>query len=322
MSREARTYVGRSSSEVLRQIRRELGEDVVILSSRTRAARRGAPAVVEITAAAAAEEPAPSPLPSPVAAPAPAASPLAALLAEQGVDPALIRRLVSHGAGSAGPSVQASLARAIEATVKLGHRATVERARRMIAFVGPTGVGKTTTIAKLATLDSLRGLSVGLITLDHHRIGGIEQLRTYGNLVELPVASPSTPDALIAALRSFSALDRVYIDTAGCGLADHQRMDELERMLGVLPDLRRVLLLPASGNDRDLRSVVQRFLRFGPQSVGITKTDETSYFGPSFSAAVASGLPIEILTTGQQVPEDVEWARASKLAELLCHVVQ
>lgn len=311
---EARTFRARTTAEALRQIRRELGADAVILSTKKVPPRTiMGDTMIEVIAALPGAQPA-------MAARAPRASNVESLLSEQGVLPLLSKKIANEYGDSMSPSLVAErLAAALSRSLPIGRPRS---GARVMALVGPTGVGKTTTVAKLATLDCLRGLRAGLITIDHHRIGGVEQLRTYANLAELPMAAPTTPEALAAALRDFSDLDRIYIDTAGCGLADHERLQDLERLLGALPYVRRLLLVPASGNHRDLDATVRRFMASDPAAVCITKVDETCYFGPSLSAIAAAGLPIELLTTGQNVPEDVEWASASKLAELLCRVMQ
>ena len=172
----------------------------------------------------------------------------------------------------------------------------------------------------MAIRDASRGCSVGLITIDTHRIGGVEQLGRYAALISAPMKSAATPAELGSALDSFRSLDRVYIDTAGTGPSGQERLAELSSLLRVAPFATRVLLLPASGNEIDVTRTAEAFSATSPNYVGVTKIDETSHFGPCFSCLCDLSLPLSFFGTGQSVPDDFEEASTAMLATLLTRV--
>lgn len=196
------------------------------------------------------------------------------------------------------------------------------RKNRTLALVGPTGVGKTTTIHKLGTIAALqKKLSVGFITIDTRRVGGAEQLEQAGELIGAETLTASSHAELLETREHFATKDLVFIDTAGSGPWDESRISELNEILGTGSEdgdrIERMLLLPASGNSPDLRHTLNAFRGVGIQSIGITKTDETSYFGPCLNVLFEAGLQIELFGTGQRVPEDIEAASAEKIVQLL-----
>ena len=321
---DARVFRGRTSREALQSVRDAFGEEAAIIATRTIKSDAGnGSSFVEVTAAPATVN---SPTNTvgrltPLAPPPPNTAAVEGQLKQFGVSHSLAATLATRYLALGGKSDlldRRTLAQALAASLPTDRTRT---ASRISAFIGATGVGKTTTIAKLATLDTLAGRSVALVTIDTHRIGGVEQLSRYAQLLRTPIAAPKNPEQLAETLVRFSSVDKIYVDTAGSSPWDEERLHELFYMLGGCDSAERVLLVPGSGNERDLNTLIHRFLPLGVSRLGVTKVDETSYFGPCFSALCGSGIPVSLIANGQNVPEDLEHASASKLIELLTRVM-
>lgn len=186
-----------------------------------------------------------------------------------------------------------------------------------IALVGPTGVGKTTTIAKLAARYALRHghRHVALVTTDNYRIGARDQLHTYGRILNVPVRSAGSPEEMETVLQSLSDRRLILIDTAGMG-ADSARMrEQLECLQVVGAGLTTLLTLSATTDGAGLEHAVKLFQPAKPSACVLTKLDESAALGGAISALVRSGLPLSLLTDGQRVPEDLQPARAHNLIE-------
>ena len=190
--------------------------------------------------------------------------------------------------------------------------------RRVVALVGPTGVGKTTTIAKLAANLKLRdGVRMGLVTVDTYRIAAVEQLRTYAEIIDLPMKVVTTPMEMRRALDELSDMDLVLIDTAGRSPRDELQIGELKSLLAdaEVDEVHLVLSLTA-GLDF-LVSTVGHFSSVGTSSLVLTKLDEAHELGVMLNLARRVGLPISYLTTGQDVPDDIEPAETQRMARLV-----
>jgi flagellar biosynthesis protein FlhF len=186
---------------------------------------------------------------------------------------------------------------------------------KAVAFVGPTGVGKTTTLAKLAANISLNeGKKVGLITIDTYRIAAVEQLRTYAEIINLPLKVVFTPEEFKEALRGYHNMDLVLIDTAGRSPRNYTQMDELKNFIDVAYRLETYLLMNATRKYRDLLDVVENFRRVSFDRVIFTKLDETVTFGPILDIMNKISQPLSYITNGQNVPEDIELCDPHKLA--------
>jgi flagellar biosynthesis protein FlhF len=186
------------------------------------------------------------------------------------------------------------------------------------ALVGPTGVGKTTTIAKLAAAHKLRyGRSVGLITADTYRIAAVEQLRTYAGIIGLSLEVVLTPEDMAAARERLAGCQVVLVDTPGRSPRDRARLDELAAFLRAARPTRTHLVLSAAASPASLRATVQRFEGARADCVLLTKLDEAAGLGIACHAAEATSLPFSYLTTGQEVPDHIEPARAERLARLV-----
>ncbi|MCD7099451.1 flagellar biosynthesis protein FlhF [Stenotrophomonas sp. MMGLT7] len=184
----------------------------------------------------------------------------------------------------------------------------------VIALIGPTGAGKTTTIAKLAArfAEKHSARDIALVTTDILRVGGREQLHSYGRQLGIAVHEADSDAGLIALLERLADYKLVLIDTAGMG----QRDRALAAQLGWLRAARQVtslLVLPANAHFADLDEVARRFAGARPQGVVLTKLDETGRLGSALSVVVDHQLPITWVTDGQHVPQDLHRANAASL---------
>jgi flagellar biosynthesis protein FlhF len=191
---------------------------------------------------------------------------------------------------------------------------------RKIALVGPTGVGKTTTIAKLAAAGLVRGSGrMALITIDTYRIAAVEQLKVYAEIMNLPLEVVITPEHLDKALARHADKDLILIDTAGRSPRDAGSIEELLSLLGPHSGIESHLVLSAATRDRELQETVRRFGRLPLQSLIFTKLDECEQCGALLNVPYRQQMPISYLTNGQRVPEDLLEANADAVAEFILH---
>lgn len=188
--------------------------------------------------------------------------------------------------------------------------------RKVVALIGPTGVGKTTTIAKIAAKYQLfSNCNVGLITLDTYRMAAVEQLRTYAEIIDIPLVVAYNLDELEQALETMSDKDLVLVDTAGRSHFNESQMHELGQLLDVL-DAETYLTINACTRNEDLAAIVAVYKQFGFDRLIITKLDETQVYGILLQAPLLADAPIAFITTGQSVPDDIEIAEANQLLQL------
>jgi flagellar biosynthesis protein FlhF len=198
---------------------------------------------------------------------------------------------------------------------------TTTGAGRVVALVGPTGVGKTTTIAKLAANFRLReNRRVGLITVDTYRIAAVEQLRTYADIIDLPMEVVSTPREMREAVQRMRTFDLVLMDTAGRSPRDEVRIQELRSMLAEASPDEVHLVLSAAASGRSLVAAAERFAPAGVTSLLVTKLDEATGLGHLLSLTRTCGLPVSYLTDGQNVPDDIAVADPRRLAQLILNI--
>ena len=186
---------------------------------------------------------------------------------------------------------------------------------RILVLVGPTGVGKTTTIAKLAAMYGLSGtavkpLSVRMITIDNYRIGAKQQIETYGNIMGIPVSSIESFDELKKTIALYSSdVDLILIDTIGKSPRDSIKLGEMKKLLSVCGSQAEVhLAVGASTKFSDIYEIVQQFEPFNYRSVIVTKLDETIRVGNVVSALKDKGKSVSFITDGQTVPTDIHRA--------------
>jgi flagellar biosynthesis protein FlhF len=189
---------------------------------------------------------------------------------------------------------------------------------KAVMIVGPSGVGKTTTIAKLAALYALRQKRrVALITLDTYRVAAVEQLRVYGSILGLSVDVALTCEDLGGMLKMRKSADLILIDTAGRSPLDQMALRELKQVVGPNREIEVHLLLSAATREADLAVVLNRFLTLPVKSLIFSKLDETTQYGSVLNVLHQTGLPLSYLSTGQRVPEDLEVASPKLLADIL-----
>lgn len=292
-------FEARSLSEALRIARRDAGERAVVVRVERGADERGEPCVTVL------------------ASPEPAAAEVERRLKARGIGPSR-RRELARGLPQDDRLAWREVAARVERLV--GVR-PVARPRpslggpRVVALVGPTGVGKTTTIAKVAGQEQLeRRVRVGLVTLDLYRVAAVDQLRAFADMLGAPLEVAGTAGELRRALDRLQSRDLVLVDTAGRSPRDLARVDELAQVLGRLPEVETLLVLSATTRRRELEDAVARFAPCSPRGLVLTKLDEAVESGDVLELLAHASLPVRLLAHGQEVPDDLELGSAGKLA--------
>jgi flagellar biosynthesis protein FlhF len=186
------------------------------------------------------------------------------------------------------------------------------------AFVGPTGVGKTTTIAKLSAELSLKHKKkVGIISIDSYRIGAVDQLKTYAAIMGLPFLSAFSKEDLGNALKKMAGREVILIDTAGQSHRDVKRLKELGELLGESFSIDTHLVLSASTKTEDMKAAAENFSVLKPSSYVFTKVDETGSRGGVIDQLLNLKLPVSYITNGQRVPEDIFAATPRRVLKLV-----
>lgn len=191
---------------------------------------------------------------------------------------------------------------------------TPKAGMKIVILVGPTGVGKTTTIAKLAAMYGVEGkekrpLSVRMLTIDNYRIGARTQIETYGEIMNIPVSSIETKDDLEKQLAIYRDVDLVLIDTIGKSPKDYKKLNEMRELLDSCGNSAEIhLAMSASTRYSDMENIMREFEPFKYKAVVITKLDETSHMGSIISILSEKNKPISYLTNGQMVPQDIKEA--------------
>lgn len=191
----------------------------------------------------------------------------------------------------------------------------------VIALVGPTGVGKTTTVAKMASEAILRrNLKVGLINLDSYKVAAFDQLGTYAKILNVPFRSVATVEDLQAAIQDFRSLDMILVDTTGRSQRDPSSLKEMRGVLSAIRDLKTHLVLSVTTRDTELYDMANRFSMFSPQGIIVSKLDEATIYGAIYNVSQKVKLPLLYFTTGQRVPEDIEEATRERVAALILDI--
>ncbi|BBG66431.1 flagellar biosynthesis protein FlhF [Hydrogenimonas sp.] len=194
--------------------------------------------------------------------------------------------------------------------------------KRIMMLVGPTGVGKTTTLAKLAARYAYmmeKKYKVGIITLDTYRIGAVEQLMQYAKMMRIGIEAVVDPPEFIAALQALQHMDIILIDTVGSSQYDKQKIEKLQQFLSTHTDIGIdvSLVMSAPTKLEDLRAIYENFSLLGIDTLIFTKLDETRGFGNIFSLVYETEKPVSYLSTGQEVPDDLMCADSDYLVECL-----
>lgn len=189
---------------------------------------------------------------------------------------------------------------------------------KMVAFVGPTGVGKTTTVAKIAAEYALRrGQKVALVSLDTYRLGAIDQLRIYGEIMDVPFEVADGKEDLRRIVASHSDKDLILIDTTGRSHQDKDYSQQLKEIFDAVGGVEIHLVLSVTAQEKLFTATYRQFSPIGVDRVLFTKLDEGLNFGSLFNFSVRNRLPISYFTSGQRVPEDLEVARPERVISLI-----
>ncbi len=192
------------------------------------------------------------------------------------------------------------------------------RGRKIYSFIGPTGVGKTTTLAKLAALSVVKGgRKAALITLDTFRIAAAAQLQAYARIIGIPLEVVANSNDLQRAIKKHGDCDQIFIDTAGKSPNNNQDIVELRNLMGINEEIHPFLVLSATTQYQGLVNTEKRFSTLPFKSYIFTKLDETQDVSTMINFLISRKKPVTYLTTGQQVPEDIEFASKKKLASLI-----
>lgn len=190
--------------------------------------------------------------------------------------------------------------------------------KERIALVGPTGVGKTTTLAKLAAIASvLKEKKVALITIDTFRVGALDQLRTYADIISVSMDVAHTPKELSSLLQKHRDKDLVLIDTAGRSPFNKLRIAEIKGFLDACPELKIYLVLSVATNQKDLNEIISNFGKFSIAKLIFTKLDETQRYGTILNVVTSFEKELAYVTTGQNVPDDIEIPTPLNIAKLV-----
>ncbi|NBU19968.1 flagellar biosynthesis protein FlhF [bacterium] len=201
-------------------------------------------------------------------------------------------------------------------------QATMGSTPKVFAFIGPTGVGKTSTLVKLASeLQVSQNLKLGLINFDCFKLNSFDQLATYGKLLQVPFRTVASVADLKMALSDFRSLDLVLIDTTGKSHKDSEGVRQIQLALDHIDGLETLLVLSATTRDAELYDAYYRFSAFTPQALIVSKLDEVVSYGGVYNLSQKVKCPLAYFTTGQKVPDDIEKATPERLVSLLMDLV-
>ncbi len=190
--------------------------------------------------------------------------------------------------------------------------------KRGIVLVGPTGVGKTTTLAKLSAIYKLKlNKKVGIITTDTYRIGAVDQLLNYAKIMDIPAVVSITKEDFALAFKDFRDMENVFIDTVGRSQKDIQRLKDIFGMFNNMSDLHISLVLAVNTKEKDSFEIYDKFSRLPIDDFIFTKVDETNTPGTMLNLSVKLKKPISYVSFGQDVPDDIMKAEPLKIASLI-----
>jgi flagellar biosynthesis protein FlhF len=191
------------------------------------------------------------------------------------------------------------------------------RSRKVVMLIGPTGVGKTTTIAKLAARAIKDGKKAAMINLDTYRIGAIEQIRIYAKIMGIPFDIAASIEELKQSLVKFEKRDTIFIDTTGRNPRDKKYIEELRMLFSLGIPIETHLLMSASSDDEFMAAAYRHYKNLPIDCLAFTKTDEALKFGSIYNMASLYRKPVAYITTGQSVPADIAFPDSERLAAMV-----
>ncbi|UJF35360.1 flagellar biosynthesis protein FlhF [Paenibacillus hexagrammi] len=245
----------------------------------------------------------------------------------QEVDPQLVKQMIDQVLLDAEEKqleliseefAETSIRRQIASILHTGNNKRILSNTRVVHFVGPTGVGKTTTIAKLAAEQVLKyQKKVGFITSDTYRIAAIEQLKTYATILNIPLEIVFSPQDLSRAFHNLEGCDVIFMDTAGRNFRNEMYVSELNALLKTQGNSETILVLSMTTKYRDMKAITNNFNKFKVDKVLFTKLDETDSFGAIVNLINEFSLQLSYVTNGQSVPDDISEMNENEIIDLL-----
>lgn len=197
-------------------------------------------------------------------------------------------------------------------------KVSTEDLKGPVVLVGPTGVGKTTTIAKLAgRLSLVEKKKVGLITIDTYRIGAVEQLRTYADIMNIPFKVVFSIKDMEDTIEDMKNCEVILIDTTGRSSKNVMQISELRAFIEKVNSNNVHLVISSTTKDKDIDNIVEGYKILGYKSIIITKLDETTTYGSILNIANRTKKPISFMTTGQDVPDDIKVTTTKEISGLI-----
>ncbi|OON96174.1 MAG: hypothetical protein ATN36_06390 [Epulopiscium sp. Nele67-Bin005] len=240
---------------------------------------------------------------------------LRASLLEEGIQPEIIDEIISKTTSDDVREISKSLYGTLTQLMpKFNHNLP-----QVNFFIGPTGVGKTTTIAKLTAMKVLQEKKkVVLLTADTYRIAAVEQLRTYAEILGVPIETIYNEQDVITYIEKWKDADHIFIDTAGRSHKNLEQLDELKRLLAWPKERQIFLVLNISTSYRDIKNIIKIYENVAKDfSLIVTKLDETDAIGNLMNITYCTKKPIAFMTNGQAVPEDIEKFESLQYVKLL-----